>query len=158
MTTPADDYIDTVPGELPLERRHDWPERLAAFLAIRGPLPFCWALNDCALFAADCVQELTGTDLAADLRGSYGSAEGAARVLARHGGLLELVRARLPVYVSPLQAHRGDVVCVSIIDPETSRGTYTLGIVAGNGSWASPGARHIEYRPMAEVVHAFAVG
>ena len=144
-----------------LVRRADWPERLAHFLDGRGNMPFAWGLNDCALFAADCVWELTGVDPAHDLRGSYGSREEAAAVLARHGGLPALVVQRLPAYLSPLQCHRGDVVCVQAPpdEPELAADCrWTLGIVAGNGYWAAPGVRRIAYRPMAEVLHAFAVG
>lgn len=140
-----------------LVRRRDWPERLAHFLEVRARLPFAWGLNDCALFAADCACNLTEVDLAADLRGAYGNREEADAVLARHGGLQALVAARLPVYVSPLQCHRGDVVCVEAEQEDGAR-LWTLGVVAGNGYWAAPGARRMVYRPMAEVLHAYAVG
>jgi len=140
-------------------RRPDWPERLAHYLDARGPHPFVWGVNDCAMFAADCVLELTGADLAAGLRGAYASKEQADEVLLRHGGLQAIVGARLPAYLSPLQAHRGDVVCVEHDDPAVEGARHwTLGIVAGNGYWAAPGVRRIEYRPMAEVLHAYAVG
>lgn len=135
-----------------LQRRPDWPERLAFFLQVRGLLPFAWVVNDCAMCAADCARDLTGFDLAHDLRGAYRDEISAARVLKRHGGLLAIATDRLPVYLSPLQAHRGDLVCVDV------QGRMTLGIVAGNGRWAAPGERGLEYRPMAEVRHAFAVG
>lgn len=41
--------------------------------------------HDCALFVADWVEKATGTDPAADLRGTYASAFGAARQIARWG-------------------------------------------------------------------------
>lgn len=143
-----------------LHRVAGWPERLAYFLATRTLLPFAWGLNDCALFAADWVHECTEVDLAADLRGAYGSEREAAQILHRHGGLLALVQARLPGYGNALQAHRGDVVCVEV---EVGAGERThlrptLGIVAGNGMWAAPGEHGAVYRPVAEVRHAFAVG
>lgn len=159
-----------VPETTPaLVRTPDWPERLAAWLAARGNMAFAWGVNDCALFAADGVLELTGVDLAAGLRGSYASREQAAAVLARHGGLQAIVAARLPAYPSPLRCHRGDVVCVQApvdapeLDLSTQSSTagehrWTLGLVAGNGYWAVPGLRRIVYRPMAEVQHAYAVG
>lgn len=142
-----------------LVRLPDWPERLARYLACRGMVPFAWGLNDCAMFAADCVLELTGVDVAADLRGSYVDHEGADAIQARHGGLRALVAARLPAYLSPLQAHRGDVVCVEVDDPlDDERTRAMLGIVAGNGYYAAPGLRGVLYRPLAEVRDAYAVG
>lgn len=143
-----------------MQRRPDWPERLAYFLATRALLPFAWGLNDCALFAADWVLDCTGQDPAADLRGAYGDERGAAQVLHRHGGLLAIVQARLPRRDNALQAHRGDVVCVEI---EITVGEHThhrptLGIVAGNGHWAAPGEQGAVFRPMAEVRMVFAVG
>lgn len=150
----------------PLVRLPGWPERLAFFLATRALLPFAWGLNDCALFAADWVSECTGVDLAADLRGAYGSEREAARVLHLHGGLLAIAQARLPQYAVPPGGNvqylmrRGDVVCVEV---EVGAGDQThlrptMGIVAGNGMWAAPGEHGAVYRPVAEVQHAFAVG
>jgi len=142
-------------------RRPDWPDRLAWFLEARMVMPFAWGLNDCAMFAADWVRDCTGDDVVADLRGAYASSEAAAAVLARHGGLLAMVNARLPAYLHPVQAHRGDVVCIDCDAPDPpldDNPVPMLGIVAGNGFYAAPGLRRCEYRPMAEVRHAFAVG
>jgi hypothetical protein len=142
-----------------LTRVDGWPERLAEFLDRRQLMPFSWGLHDCALFAADAVKEITGVDVAEDLRGTYNSAEQALRILKAKGGLRGIVSGRLPLYLSPLQAHRGDVVCVLMPDPDPEQpGREILGIVAGNGFWAAPGERRVEYRPMAEVRDAFAVG
>lgn len=66
-------------------RLSDWPERLSdAIEAARGR-PFSWGEHDCALFAADCALAITGRDPLAAVRGSYGTAQGAARVLRRLG-------------------------------------------------------------------------
>lgn len=133
-------------------RRPGWPEALNALIEQRRGAPFRWGTNDCALFAADAVLATTGQDPAAALRGTYGSAEGAARVLQQHGGVQALAAAALPQYPRALMARRGDVVCVPLA------GRPTLGVVAGNGCWCSPGERGLEFRPMAEVALAFQVG
>lgn len=143
---------------LVLVRKPGWPEQLAHYLRRRGLMPFAWGLNDCALFAADWVLDCTGVDPMTDLRGSYATSEGAAKVLARHGGLRALVRDRLPAYANVRQAHRGDVVCVELEDPATAKLRDTLGIVAGNGYWATAGEHAMVQRPMAEVRMAYAVG
>jgi hypothetical protein len=141
-----------------LVRKPGWPELLAHYLHTRAFLPFAWGLNDCALAPADWVRDCTGVDPMADLRGSYASSEEAARILARHGGLRTMVRERLPMYGNVLQAHRGDVVCVELEDPDTGKLRETLGVIAGNGCWAAPGETGLLYRPIAEVRLAYAVG
>jgi hypothetical protein len=65
-----------------MKRKHDWVSRLARFLKARWPQPFAWGTNDCALFACDAALEITGTDLAHELRGKYDSEETAQRALA----------------------------------------------------------------------------
>ena len=70
----------------PLRRWPDWPGRLAAFLGTRAHAPFSWGSSDCCLFACDAVLEMTGTDLAADFRGTYGCSRSALRVFHRAGG------------------------------------------------------------------------
>ena len=64
-----------------LTRKEDWPERLAAFVESRRQTPFAWGQQDCCMFACDAVQEITGTDIAAEFRGKYTSLLTAARIL-----------------------------------------------------------------------------
>ena len=42
-----------------------------------------WGVDDCALFFADIIRDALGYDPAADLRGTYDTAEGAARALGK---------------------------------------------------------------------------
>ena len=135
----------------PLQRLPDWPERLAATIAAHRDTPFQWGVHDCALWACNTVQCLTGTDIVADLRGAWHTASEALRVLQGGGGLLAMISARLPERAPRGMARRGDVVCVAI------DGRPTLGVVAGNGRWCAPGAAGMLFRPMAEVVHVRAV-
>lgn len=106
-----------------LQRREDWPERLAALIDERMREPFKWGANDCALFAADAVLAITGTDLAADWRSQYADEAGA--VLAAQSLLSTVVTAgeivaalrdmahrSLGPAVPPLMARRGDIVLV----------------------------------------------
>jgi len=133
-----------------ISRLPGWPELLAAFIDARRHMPFAWGSNDCALFAADAVREMTGVDFAADHR-SHDSADSAARALAAVGGLHELAAACLPEREAVGLAQRGDVVMVPI------DGRDTLGIVVGNGCWCAPGESGLVFRPMSEVPAAFAV-
>jgi hypothetical protein len=104
---------------MPLTRIQHWATRAYhTFLLERAHAPFAWGTHDCALFAADGVQAITGVDIAAAFRGKYtdeagalaaiksitgGStvADAAAWCAAQHG-ILELPR--------PLFAQRGDLV------------------------------------------------
>lgn len=86
----------------------DWAQRLDALVAQAQLRPFEWGVHDCCLWAADAVQAQTGLDPAADLRGTYSDAAGAARVLRAHGGLRGVaVRGGAPI--APLFAATGDV-------------------------------------------------
>lgn len=73
-------------------------------------MPFAWGVNDCCLFAADAVLALTGKDVAADVRGSYSDALGAARIIDARGGLSAIATAALGASVLPVFAAVGDVV------------------------------------------------
>ena len=59
-----------------MRRTPDWQHKLHDFLVARAKEPFAWGSNDCALFAADAIQAITGEDLAAEFRG-YKDEEGA---------------------------------------------------------------------------------
>lgn len=94
-----------------MTRLQDWQIRFAAFVAERTAAPFAWGSNDCCLFAADAVLALTGVDRAQALRG-YASAEEAARLVARLGGLRQIATDALGPALPPLMAGVGDVVLV----------------------------------------------
>jgi Domain of unknown function (DUF6950) len=53
---------------------------------------FQWGEADCILAMCNWVAERTGVDPALPWRGCYSDEEGAARIMAAHGGLLGLVR------------------------------------------------------------------
>lgn len=98
-------------------RREDWPEELARMLREASSRPFAWGEHDCCLFAADVVQAITGEDHAAEFRGRYTTAAGAARALKRYGAgnLVATIDAKLP-RIAPALARRGDVVCKEFED------------------------------------------
>lgn len=93
-----------------MSRHPDWPSRLhQAIEAARGR-PFCWGTHDCAAFATGVAAELTGQDPVAALRGSYESAWGAERLMAKHGGLSGLIGHYYGEAVTIGYARRGDLV------------------------------------------------
>jgi hypothetical protein len=124
-------------------------ERFEALLRTRIAAPFEWGVNDCCLFAADAVQAITGEDLAADLRGAYGSALEAARVLRDVGGI-EAAAARAGDEIAPLAATWGDVGLIRLDDRE-------LLAVCTGANWVAPAAGGLAARSLPEAVKAWRV-
>jgi hypothetical protein len=110
-------------------RRPDWPERLSAvFVAARGRA-FEYGVHDCGLFAADCVEALTGTDPAAVWRGRYATQ---AEFLALAGvrslsGIARRIFAPVPVSL----AWRGDLALAPLGAPVRGRPAPTLMVFDG---------------------------
>lgn len=99
-----------------IRRNNDWPEALSAAVNAARHRPFVWGSNDCALFAADVIEAMTGTDVAKKFRGKYKTARGAAGQMKRFagGGIPELADKIAEQYgldaIEPAFAQRGDVV------------------------------------------------
>ena len=127
--------------------RNDLDERLSAFIDAHRRAAFRWGENDCARFAADWVLEATGDDPAATWRG-YASEAEAQSIIDAAGGMRGLVS--LPERATPRLAQRGDVVLAE------HEGQQVFGVVVGD-MYAAPGARRLEFRPMAEALVAFEV-
>ena len=137
-----------------IKRYPDWPERLAKFIDAARIKPFVWGENDCCLFAMDCVQAITGQDLAQPYRG-YTSQTQALRLLNRSGGVAGIAEAVAAKYdipeITPLTAQRGDVCLFDI-----GRGN-TLGIRAGEHIYA-PGFKGLIGFPALQAVRAWRIG
>ncbi len=124
-----------------LTRIQHWATRsYHTFLLSRASMPFAWGTHDCALFAADGIEAMTGVDIAAAFRGKYtdeassltairtitGAAadavvtvEDAAAWCATQHGLEE--------WIYPLMAQRGDLAVV------VDSGRVIAGLVHLNG-------------------------
>jgi len=72
-----------------LRRRPDWEKRLTAVVAAASARAFVWGDQDCALFALDCLDAMTGAALAAGYRGRYSTMLEAADIIGP-GGLADL--------------------------------------------------------------------
>jgi hypothetical protein len=109
-----------------MNRFPDWPERLAEAIEVARTMPFTWGAHDCVLFAANAVESYTGVDYAHAFRG-YRSEVGARRLIAQHGGTLEVaVSAVLGEPIPTALAGRGDVVLADLDHGQT------LGLCLGN--------------------------
>ncbi len=117
--------------------RPHWDTRLFNdFLLSRAKTPFTWGTHDCATFAADGIQAITGVDIAVDFRGKYtdqpsavaaiksicngATVADAAAYCAQKYGLVELAHPRM--------ARRGDLVIVP-----NNTGELIAGLVHLNG-------------------------
>lgn len=94
-----------------MKRFYDWQLRFEAFVRERAQRPFCWGENDCGLFAAACVEAITGERVGEALRG-YHSARQALRLQRRPGGLRALACEALGEPISARLANTGDIVLI----------------------------------------------
>jgi hypothetical protein len=119
-----------------ITRTHTWEADLHQYLAGQLDQQFQFSVRDCCLFVCDAIQAMTGTDVAADFRGRYSTAIGAARTIKRVTGTGPTVedaavyvteKFGMPKLDAVLLAQRGDVVLY-----DSDAGTI-LGLVALNG-------------------------
>jgi hypothetical protein len=137
-----------------IERKHDWPERLAEFFADRADRAFVWGENDCCLFVCDAVVAMSGLDLAAAFRGQYSSERSAFQIF---GGDLEGFISRIAdenaiAEIPVAFAQRGDVALFSHPLP-------TLGVIDMHGTHVvSVGESGPVAIPLSECRKAWRVG
>jgi hypothetical protein len=104
---------------MPLKRTSTWERALHDFILSRAHAPFQHGLHDCALFACDGIQAMTGVDIAEDMRG-YTTEAGAFKAIRKITGGSTVEDAAdycaqkygLAEYLYPLMAQRGDLVLV----------------------------------------------
>ena len=115
-----------------LKRTKGWEDRFTSLVQSRLREPFAWGGQDCCLWAADCVQALTGIDPAESLRGTYSTALEAARIVTELGGLEAIVTAALGEPLGgPLFASVGDIGIVE------TNGRQSLAVCNG-AHWLAP--------------------
>jgi hypothetical protein len=132
-------------------RLPDWRSRLSALVAAALQRPFEWGVNDCALFAADAILAMTGTDPARDWRGRYASAREAralmrARGYADKGVLLASILPEVPLS----RADAGDIAILGVGDD------LPVAVITGP-LLAAPGPTGLRFAPRPAMVRAFHV-
>lgn len=114
-----------------LTRLENWPIILDAFCKKKDGETFAWGKNDCILFCADAVSELTGVDLAQDIRGTYATQDEAALIISQFGSSVEDIITHYLGEPKPVHyAQRGDIVTFN------SANGVTAGIVDASGKYA----------------------
>jgi Domain of unknown function (DUF6950) len=97
-----------------------WESRLNQIMIDSERKSFDWGVTDCCIWACNVALKLTGTDLAADLRGKYTSAVEAASLMESYcgGGVEALAVAVAKKFdvqeIPPAFASRGDIVLVEL--------------------------------------------
>lgn len=128
-------------------RRHDWVARLWREAEACARSPFRYGRHDCWLFAARCVDAMTGSNFVEISREFYRSRRAALRIIAEEGGMDLVVSIGLGD-MRPGPGRRGDIVSVdleegrgvgvnfgaSILAPD-SIGLAPLPLSAAHGHW-----------------------
>lgn len=125
------------------KRLSNWPLLLAEAIETARNAPFAWGKHDCALFAADVVLAITGSDPAEAVRGRYRSQSGAGRALKKLGckNLEAAATKALGQPLPPRRLQRGDV---ALLDLPTGP---TLGICVG-ATVAAPAETGLAFLPL----------
>lgn len=104
----------------------DWQKRLQIYLASITHKPLMYGHHDCALFAADAVQAMTGLDLAEAYRGQYSTIAEGLHLLAADGYEDHVALARAHFISAPIVAAMpGDL---AVFETQAGR---ALGVVQG---------------------------
>lgn len=133
-----------------MNRKHDWQLRLEAFARERARMPFAWGSNDCALFAADAVEAITGERLCEELRG-HATAKEAMRVLRAVGGVRGVATRALGEPIPVLMAKVGDVVVIEA-------GKREALAICNGGTAIATGPNGMAAVPMVQARAAWRVG
>jgi len=134
-----------------MKRIECWTHILDDFMAAANR-PFEWGAWDCGLFSADCIQAMTGVDIAAEFRGRYSTAKGARKVM--RGSIGEMMDRVSQTYgmpeIDPLLAQRGDMCMV-----DSPLGD-ALGICVGS-KVACTGPDGLAFVPVSSAIRAWKV-
>jgi len=96
----------------------DYGIRLRTYLAEHRTEPFEWGKNDCMLFVADCIERMTGVDVAESLRGAYSDEQGARDVIKSEyyaNSFLAVVSTIFSLYSGIEEGISEDVPCVCVV-------------------------------------------
>lgn len=130
---------------LTLDRRQSL---LAPVIAGYRKTPFAWAIHDCALFAARCVDAQLGTHFESNIMRDYhyDTPMAAIRIVQQAGGWEPIISRYMGPSVAPDQIEFGDVVLARA--PEPFERTSLLGI-CDEELIIAPGSESLEWQPMA---------
>lgn len=135
-----------------LVRKNQWEQKLFAYTSGVLQKPFEWGVHDCVLFAADCIEAMTGEDLAAEYRGTYSTSQGAAKIV--HSAGVESLGDFLAMYLPETPVpflQRGDIALCD--GPEWQ----FVGVCQGR-TCVGPSEKGLIHVNNSQVIRAFKVG
>ncbi len=103
-------------------RVEGWESRLAEFAKAASGRPFQYGSFDCCSMPCEAASKITGIDPWVHFRGRYKTERGAARVIRRAGGFVQMIENIMTEYpeVPVSFARRGDILLVAdaeIVEP-----------------------------------------
>ena len=116
-------------------RVKDWRTKLSAHINTMRPEPFVWGKHDCALWAASCVEVMTGVDLAAPVKGKYSTPQGAYKSIKKYYDVDQISELMKKLFGEPIHAANirpGDIAFVKV---NFAGFDYALGICNGAHSF-----------------------
>ncbi len=123
-----------------LHRVPDWRERLAHVVEVARRREFRLGAHDCCLFAADCIDAVTGIDPALDWRRTYRDQDSLLDLMAERGltSVGAVVETTMIAWgcaeIPPTYAADGDVAVVPIVGlGDVLAGDVLVGVVSGPG-------------------------
>jgi hypothetical protein len=123
-------------------RRPDWVSRLWLEVEASKARELVWGEHDCCLFAARCVDAMTGSEYVRELQAEYQDKTTGLRFIARHGSLQAAIESILGEPVQWWKVKRGDVCLVPSAD-----GLGSLGVCLGP-TIACVLERGLQYEPI----------
>ena len=122
-----------------MKRLDNWPALLNTFFEKHKSNPGKWGEADCCMFACDAILAITGTDIAADVRGKYDTEDSAKEMLKERGGLNKLATTRMASYsceiINRNFAQRGDLVLIDTPNGDALGIINLRGTVTGQGEF-----------------------
>lgn len=132
-----------------MSRTPDWVECMWEVIDAHEYAEFAWGVNDCCIFAARCVDAMTGTLHEIDLSEAYSDEASALAYIAAHGSLADALTHHLGEPVGG-RALRGDVVMCA------NGGTPCVGVCVG-ATVACMGENSMAYLPRSDITQRWAI-
>ena len=129
-----------------------WLKALRDEIEVAEGQEFEWGRQDCCLFAARCVDAMTGSSLAGQLQSEYTDKTSALRYLAKQGGIAPAVTQLLGQPIRWVNTHRGDVCLMPTAD-----GIGSLGICIGGAVACVSEIRGIVYLPIGSALYCWSI-
>ena len=97
-------------------RVDNWPRKLDDVIRAASERPFSYGDHDCCQFVVAAIEAITGKDTRTSRVTGYRTAQGAAKTVARFGGLTAMIQALCAQHgfaeVPTAMAQRGDVMLI----------------------------------------------